>query len=102
MTGVSGYARSLLQVQPPQLLSQGLRKQPRRGFRMKSRGEDFSPMIPMSESLRSLSRPVQKLLVAPGIATRSKDATRGAPGLTTSNKKLLLTLRDHQFRLCTQ
>ena len=31
----------------------------------------------------------KKLLVAKGIATRSKDATRGAPGLTTRNKKLL-------------
>ena len=28
------------------------------------------------------------LLGAPGIATRSKDATRGVPGLTTRNKKL--------------
>ena len=33
----------------------------------------------------------KKLLGAPGIATRSKDATRGTHGLTTSNKKLLGT-----------
>ena len=31
----------------------------------------------------------KKLLGAKGIATRSKDATRGAPGIATSNKKLL-------------
>ena len=31
----------------------------------------------------------KKLLGAPSIATRSKDATIGAPGLATSNKKLL-------------
>ena len=31
----------------------------------------------------------KKLLGAKGAATRSKDATRGAPSLTTSNKKLL-------------
>ena len=30
------------------------------------------------------------LLVTKGIATRSKDATRGAPGLTTRSKKLCL------------
>ena len=30
------------------------------------------------------------LLGAPGIATRSKDATNGAPGHTTRNKKLLM------------
>ena len=31
------------------------------------------------------------LLVAKGIATRNKNATRGAPGLTTRSKKLLVT-----------
>ena len=31
----------------------------------------------------------KKLLGAKGIATSSKDATRGAPGLTTRSKKLL-------------
>ena len=31
----------------------------------------------------------KKLLGAKGIATRSKDATNGAPGLTTRNKKLV-------------
>ena len=30
----------------------------------------------------------EKLLGAKGIATSSKDATRGAPGLTARNKKL--------------
>ena len=34
------------------------------------------------------------LLGAKGIATRSKDATFGAPGLTTRNKKLLGTKED--------
>ena len=34
-----------------------------------------------------------KLLGTKGIATRNKDATRGAPGLTTRNKKLLGTIR---------
>ena len=34
-----------------------------------------------------------KLLGAKGIATRSKNATSGAPGLTTSNKKLLVTTK---------
>ena len=33
----------------------------------------------------------KKLLAATGIATRSKDATNVAPGLTTRNKKLLVT-----------
>ena len=31
----------------------------------------------------------KKLLGAKGIATRNKDATRGAPGRTTRSKKLL-------------
>ena len=38
-----------------------------------------------------IPRVLRALLVAKGIATRSKDATRGAPGLTTRNKKLLVT-----------
>ena len=32
----------------------------------------------------------KKLLGAPGLTTRSKDATNGAPGMATSNKKLNL------------
>ena len=32
---------------------------------------------------------IKKLLGAPGIATRSKNATNGAPGRTTRSKKLL-------------
>ena len=31
-----------------------------------------------------------KLAGAPGLTTRSKEATNGAPGRTTSNKKLLV------------
>ena len=34
-----------------------------------------------------------------GIATRSKDATRGAPGIATSNKKLLGSIGMWQERL---
>ena len=36
-----------------------------------------------------LSQGARTLLGAKGIATRSKDATRGSPGLTTRSKKLL-------------
>ena len=36
------------------------------------------------------------LLVTKGIATRSKDATIGAPGLTTSNKRTLLATKGMQ------
>ena len=39
----------------------------------------------VSRVLMDRERPVAK-----GIATRSKDATRGAPGLTTRSKKLLV------------
>ena len=35
-------------------------------------------------------------MVTKGIATRSKDVTRGAPGLTTRNKKLLGTKGTQQ------
>ena len=45
-----------------------------------------------------LFRPIgfgtKKLLGAKGFATRSKDATRGAPGLTSSKKLVRLTV-DH-------
>ena len=39
----------------------------------------------------------RRLLGAPGIATRSKDAILGAPGRTTSNKKLLVTLGTRSY-----
>ena len=38
------------------------------------------------------------LLVAKGIATRSKDATNGAPGLTHRNKKATMFLRMLESR----
>ena len=37
--------------------------------------------------LEAIASSNEKLPVTKGIATRSKDATRGAPGLTTSNNK---------------
>ena len=41
---------------------------------------------------RSKKHSNKKLLVTKGIATRSKEATRGAPGITTSNKRTLLVI----------
>ena len=38
----------------------------------------------------SLSLWIVEAISNKGISTRSKDATRGAPGMTTSNKKQLL------------
>ena len=40
----------------------------------------------------------KKLLGTKGIATRSKDATRGAPGLTTRNKRTLLVTKGGATR----
>ena len=54
-----------------------------------------------------LSQPVdKKLLVTKGIAARNKNATNGAPGLTTSNSEALLSdkgtsvapMESHQYR----
>ena len=52
------------------------------GFLFRSKSTDFMPLASMAGSKRTL-------LVAKGIATRSKGATRGAPGIAISSKKLV-------------
>ena len=52
---------------------------------MPSAISDFKPLL--SKGYQQASS--KKLLVTKSIATRSKDATRGAPGPTTSSNKLL-------------
>ena len=43
-------------------------------------------MEAIASRLEAIATANKKLLVTKGIATRSKDATRGAPGLATRNK----------------
>ena len=48
-----------------------------------------------------LLRARASLLVTKGIATRSKDATRGTPGLATRKKKLLGAMALHPGSVLT-
>ena len=53
-----------------------------------SRAKSLKLSAESTGSIRALRHVTRTLLVTKGVATRSKGATSGAPGITTRSKKL--------------